>query len=373
MTPCPERRRTFLHGIATRVPEHSYTQAFARRFLLELQGTTPRRRAFIEKVYANTGIEKRHTVIGDYGRAPEEHTFYPRTADLRPEPETWYRNDRFIIEAGRLAEGVAEDLLTRSPAVERGRITHLITVSCTGFSVPGFDIHLVKTLGLNRNVHRLHIGFMGCYASIPALKTARDIAVAHEDAVILIVGVELCSLHFQQKFTPEIVVANAIFADGAAAALVSSNPSLTEGPSLTLDTFASHLIDDSEKDMAWRIGKHGFDMRLSLYVPSLIQSNIKSIIDSLLDRGGVSFEAVNIFAVHPGGRAILDKIRDALGLPEDALKVSYDILREYGNMSSVTILFVLGRILESSVRGRIFAAAFGPGLTVESALLSKGA
>jgi predicted naringenin-chalcone synthase len=371
MTRCHDTPKIFVHGISSRVPEHSYTQAFALEFLLNLQGKTPRKREFLQKLYDNTGIEKRHTVITDYGKNPEEHTFFPKTPDLKPEPETWYRNDRFVIESNRIAALVAEDLFATLPAVNRKNITHLITVSCTGFSVPGFDIHLVKTLGLDRTVNRLHIGFMGCYAAFPAMKTARDICRAHPTARVLIVGVELCSLHFQQKFSPETVVANAIFADGAAAALVSADTSLIDGPVLTLDTFVSYLVDDSASDMAWRIGKHGFDMRLSLYVPAIIETNIKAVVQTLLDRAGESFDNIDLFAIHPGGRAILEKVGDALALPEGSLDISYDVLRRFGNMSSVTILFVLERILKGSAKGRIFSAAFGPGLTVESGLLSK--
>ncbi len=369
----PKHLEIFLHAVGTDVPEHSYTQTFALDFLLKLQGTTPTKRHFLEKVYANTGIEKRHTVINDYGKPPEAYTFYPKTPDLKPEPETWTRNDIFVEQADRLSVRAANALFSKLGDFDRTRVTHVITVSCTGFSVPGFDIHLVKTLGLNRNVHRLHVGFMGCYASIPALKTAKDICAAHPEAAVLIVGVELCSLHFQQKFTPEIVVANAIFADGAAAALVSADPDLTDTAPLRLDTFATYLVDDSEKDMAWRIGRHGFDMRLSLYVPSLIEMNIKAVIDALLDGTGCTLDDIDTFAIHPGGRAILDKLQASLGLRDGDLQVSYDVLREFGNMSSVTILFVLERIRAAASPGRIFAAAFGPGLTVESALLTKGA
>lgn len=366
-----EPPHVFVHAIATRVPETHYTQQFALDFLLGLQGTTARKRTFLEKVYANTGIEKRHSVIGDYGKPVDEYTFFPNSPDLKPEPETWYRNDRFVEEADRLATRTAEDLLARLPEFEKRRITHLVTFSCTGFSVPGFDIHLVKTLGLNRDVHRFHIGFMGCYAAFPVMKLARDICLAHEDATVLVLGVELCSLHFQQQFSPETVVANAIFADGAAAALISATPSVGDGPTLRLDRFATYLVDDSEKEMAWRIGKHGFDMRLSLYVPAIIETNIPQVVSRLLDGSGVALSDIDLYAVHPGGRAILDKVNEALSLPDGALDISYDVLREYGNMSSVTIFFVLEAMLAAPEAGRIFAAAFGPGLTVESGVLTK--
>jgi predicted naringenin-chalcone synthase len=368
----PAESAVYLHAVSTAVPENSYTQVFARDFLLELQGKSPKRRELLSKVYANTGIDKRHTVIDDYGKAPDAFTFYPKSADLKPEPSTERRNNLFVEASNRLSREAAENLLETLDRLDRGQITHLITVSCTGFSVPGFDIHLVKSLGLDKSIDRFHIGFMGCCAAFPAMKLARDICLAHEDARVLIVAVELCTLHFQQKFTPEIVVANAIFADGAAAALVSAHSEDARGEPLRMEAFSSYLIDDSEKDMAWRIGKHGFDMRLSLYVPKLIETNIETVLHRLLDQCGVAVDEIDLFAIHPGGRAILDKVSDALRLDPGALDISYDVLREFGNMSSATIFFVLKQILERDRTGRIFSAAFGPGLTVETGLMSKG-
>jgi predicted naringenin-chalcone synthase len=361
----------FLHAIATGTPEHSYTQSFALEFLLALQGDSPKKRTFLERVYANTGIEKRHTVIDDYGKAPSDYTFYPKTPDMTPEPETWQRNDVFIRESNRLALSTAERLFEGQPSFERRLVTHLITVSCTGFSVPGFDLHLVKHLGLEKGVHRFHIGFMGCYAAFPAMKLARDICLAHPEARVLIVALELCTLHFQQTFNPETVVANAIFADGAAAALVSAQREDSPGPAFRMDGFSSYLIDDSEAEMAWRIGKHGFDMRLSMYVPRLIEANIREVVETLLTDTGVALGDIDRFAIHPGGRAILDKVAAELHLDPDALEVSYGVLRDFGNMSSATILFVLERILKAPDTGRVLAAAFGPGLTVESGILYK--
>jgi predicted naringenin-chalcone synthase len=369
-----EGTRPFLHAIATRVPAHSYTQSFALEFLLNLQGDDKKKRTFLERVYANTGIEKRHTVINDYGKEPSAHRFYPKNASLTPEPETWYRNDVYVTEANALAQDTAGALFDALEGLNPERITHLITVSCTGFSVPGFDLHLVKKTGLRKGVHRFHIGFMGCYAAFPAIKLARDICLAHPDAVVLIVALELCSLHFQQRFDPEIVVANAIFADGAAAALVTATPADAVGPaSLRLDEFATFIIDDSEADMAWKIGRHGFDMRLSLYVPKLIEANIKKVMATLLADAGFTEDDIDLFAIHPGGRAILDKVAQELGLDgQAALASSYEVLREFGNMSSATIFFVLERLLRGRDSGRIFAAAFGPGLTVESGIITKG-
>lgn len=362
----------FLHAVATDVPEHSYTQTFALDFLLQLQGESPKKRTFLERVYANTGIEKRHTVINDYGKEPSAFTFYPPNETMTPEPDTAARNDLFQRESNRLSEKSAAALFHRLQSIGPNEITHLVTVSCTGFSVPGFDLHLVKQLGLPKGVHRFHVGFMGCYAAFPAMKLARDICLAHPEARVLIVDLELCTLHFQQRFDPETVVANAIFADGVAAALVSARPEDAVGPSLRLDHFASHIIDDSEDDMAWKIGRHGFDMRLSLYVPKLIEANIRGVMATLLDEIGVSLGQVEHYAIHPGGRAILDKVASELDLSKEKLAFSYEVLRHFGNMSSATIFFVLEKWLNTADTGQLVSAAFGPGLTVESGLMTLG-
>ncbi len=243
-------------------------------------------------------------------------------------------------------------------------ITHLITVSCTGFSAPGFDYHLVKEFGLAPSIHRFHIGFMGCFAAFPALKLAQSLVRSCPGAQVMIVDVEACTLHFQKDFQPDVVVANALFADGAAALLVSAEP----GP-LQLHDFRSHIIPGSENDMAWIIGETGFDMKLSSYVPRLIEGNIQAILDRLFAGSDWDRSELKLWAVHPGGRAILDKTAQVLGLTNGELAVSYDVLRQYGNMSSVTIFFVLREILNRGEKGKLFACAFGPGLTVESGFL----
>jgi predicted naringenin-chalcone synthase len=361
----------FLHAIAGCVPEHAYTQEFALAFMLALQGTTDSRRTFLEKVYRGSAIGKRHTVIDDYGKDPAAYRFYPPRADLEPEPPTMARNDLYIREAAPLALSTAETLLAKLPAFDRSSITHLVTVSCTGFSAPGFDLALVKGLRLPATVERVHIGFMGCYAAFPALRTARDTCTAHPQARVLIVCLELCSLHFQKKFEPDIVVANALFADGCAAALVSACPEDSTGTRLRIGPILSRFLEDSEADMAWKIGAHGFDMRLSLHVPRLIGAHLGALVDELFARAGRRRDEVSIWAVHPGGRAILEKAAEALGIEAADLAVCYAVLEEFGNMSSPTILFVLERILDDPRRGTVFATAFGPGLTVESAILEK--
>jgi predicted naringenin-chalcone synthase len=363
--------QVYIHDIATAVPEHAYTQEFAVQFLCALPAYDERDRHFLRRIYRGTAIRKRHTVIGDYGKDPSEFTFYPPSVDLRPEPGVVQRNQLYVREADRLAVQTASKLLRQMPMLEPARITHLITVSCTGFSAPGFDLRLQKELGLSRNLHRFHLGFMGCYAALPALKLATDICRSRPEARVLVLALELCSVHFQQKAEREVMVANSLFADGAAAALVSAVPGDSAGAALRIEEFGSQYIEESEQDMAWTLGPVAFEMRLSVYVPRLIHSNIAAAVDGLLARAGLSRTDIAMWAIHPGGRAVLDKVAEALDLEQQSLWASYQVLAEYGNMSSPTILFVLEQLLRAEATGRIMAAGFGPGLTVETAFLEK--
>jgi len=367
-----KEKKIYLHKISTCVPEHYYTQEFGLKFLFELIGDTEKKRNFLTKVYTGSAIYKRHTVINDYGKDPEDYTFYPKNKKMIPEPSTMQRNDLYIKESNRLSLKAVKGLLKNFPDNIKKKITHIITISCTGFSAPGFDFHILKNLKLHPDIDRFHIGFMGCYAAFTGMKLAKEICTANEKARVLMVNVELCSLHFQQKFELDTVVANAIFSDGISAALISNYENDSKGDKLILHSFNSHYIPDSEDDMAWKIGLNGFDMKLSYYVPKLIDTNIMKILNNLLKKAGLKRDDIDIWAIHPGGKAILEKLEKTLNITRDDLKHSYDVLWEYGNMSSSTIMFVLDRIIkDKSKKGKIFAIAFGPGLTVESGLLEK--
>jgi predicted naringenin-chalcone synthase len=361
----------YLHGIATAVPEQWYSQDFALDFFLSLDGMDDRQRKFMKKIYAGSAIEKRHTVIDDYHKDPSEFTFYPPNKHLKPEPTTTQRNDLFIQAANRLSLDAVQKLFRGLPSADTSSITHLITVSCTGFSAPGFDMHLVKELSLAPSTRRYHIGFMGCYAALTGMSMAQTICRAEPDARVLLVNVELCSLHFQQKYDLDTMVANAIFSDGVSAALISAHEEDSTGNRISLDVFRSQYLNDSEKDMAWKLGDTGFDMKLSAYVPRIIYKNIDEILEGILSKSQFTAKDIDIWAVHPGGKAILEKVEQSVGLQHSDLQVSYDVLKEYGNMSSATIMFVLQRILHDDRSGNILALAFGPGLTVETGLLRK--
>lgn len=333
-------------------------------------------RDFLDRIYPGSAIETRHSVIADWGKSREEYSFFAQSDDMRPEPSLRRRNEIFATESANLAENAARTAFEESAGTQPSDITHIITVSCTGFSAPGLDYQLIRRLGLASDVNRFHVGFMGCFAAFPALKMADSFVRADPDSVVLVVCLELCSLHFQFKRERETMVANSLFSDGAAAAIVAA-ADRGHSEAYRLEGFASALLENSESDMAWTIGDVAFDMRLSAYVPKIVQKNIGGIVERLSSTVGLEPTDINAWAIHPGGRAVLDRVCRGLNLEPEILWASFDVLRDFGNMSSPTVLFVLKQLLEGRKRGlrkgeRVFSAAFGPGLTVEAAFLTVG-
>ncbi|MGO4690691.1 type III polyketide synthase [Glaciibacter sp. 2TAF33] len=401
-----------------------------------------------------SGIEKRHTVIEELtldadGAHPQ---FFDPVSRLLLIPSTRVRNELYIVEATKLFVEAGRRALAACPGVDAADITHVVTVSCTGFYAPGPDYMLVRELGLNPSTQRYHLGFMGCYASMPALRMAKQFVEGDPNAVVLIVSAELCSLHLRTSSDPDTIVASSLFADGAAAGIVSGRALAPGETALSLDHFETVITPVGEGDMAWKIGDEGFEMVLSSYVPHIIDDHIEGALApllardrqlcELLDRDGtlpasrhappepgeepglgsglepgsesdpvslpvsvgadtVSGDgpndgtltgslaadagasvallakplnvAIEHWAIHPGGRSILDKTEAKLRLSEEQLLPSRETLRQYGNMSSATVLFVLKAILDGTATEadqRVCAMAFGPGLTVETALMT---
>lgn len=364
-----------------------------------------------------SGIDTRHTVIEELtldadGADPK---FFDAVTGRLLVPSTRVRNELYITEATKLFVEAGRRALAACPGIEAADVTHVVTVSCTGFYAPGPDYMLVRELGLSPATQRYHLGFMGCYASMPALRTAKQFVEADPNAVVLVVSAELCSLHLRTSSDPDTIVASSLFADGAAAGIVSSRAPERGEIALNLDHFETVITPVGEGDMAWKIGDEGFEMVLSTYVPHIIDEHIEEALAPLFARdeslaelleadgsllasplasaagspddplGSSVLEspvtvlakpvtsAIAHWAIHPGGRSILDKTEAKLGLSEEQLVPSRETLRQYGNMSSATILFVLKAILDAPTtedRERVCAMAFGPGLTVETGLMT---
>ncbi len=358
----------FVHRIETALPEASYSQERALEFMQEHVATRPAVRRMLRSLYRNSGIERRHSVMGDWDGGAGDPLFLGPDGAIAS-PGTGARNAVYALEARRLFEELAH----RLTADEARSVTHVITISCTGFFAPGPDYHVVRALGLPGSTERYHIGFMGCYAAFQGLKLARTICDADPTAVVLVLSVELCTLHMQFSEDTDDLIAGAIFADGASGALVSARPPAEGEVALELHSFRSELAPEGEDAMAWTIGDQGFRMKLSTYVPELLGSTMGPLLDRVLGEAGLDRDRIDWWAVHPGGRAILDRVQEAGTIPDHALAASREILRRCGNMSSATILFVLDELLRrgsAQADDRILAMAFGPGLTIETGLLS---
>lgn len=353
-------------------------------------------RRLVAAAFDNAAVETRHTVLdelvddpgttddasGSSNSAPTHGSpvFYDSTTGVILSPPTGTRNRVYAARARDLFVAAAEEALAGSGGLGPADITHVITVSCTGFVAPGPDLWVVTALGLSPTTHRYHLGFMGCYGAFPALRAAAAFCRADRNAVVLIVCAELCSLHLHSSNVPDTIVSSSVFADGAAACVVTAR---TDGgaaepdddhPVLVIDDLHTVVTATGADDMAWSIGDNGFDMVLSSYVPRIIEENIARAIQPLFRADGDSVDSpadVEDWAIHPGGRGILDRVQEALALTDDQLAPSRAVLREYGNMSSATVLFILRDLLADGGAGRVCAMAFGPGLTVESGLFSR--
>jgi predicted naringenin-chalcone synthase len=334
---------------------HNAFIAFATGMLPE--GTT---RNLFRRMARLSAIEHRYSFVNpistdDGSWKDAEQVYVP--GDF---PVTARRMKFFESFAPQLAHSALDKLALTED--ERGAITHVIVTSCTGLYAPGLDFEVVKHLGLNTTVERTMIGFMGCYAAINALKSAHHIVRSVPEARVLILNLELCSLHFQETTELEQVLSFLVFADGCAATLVSA-----DAQGLAIDSFLALQIPETSHLITWRIGELGFDMHLSGQVPGEIGGALRQL-GSQVTRGNDPL-AIDLWAVHPGGRSILDAVEKGLALPADALADSRSVLARFGNMSSATVMFVLREIMQRAESGQQGCAmSFGPGLTAETML-----
>ncbi len=345
-----------INRIGTATPPHDIHGLFlglAERLLPE-----ERDKALFRRMAGRAGIEHRYSYLEPASTetaAADTEGFYATGAF----PGTAARMARYQEAAPRLAMAAIERL-----GIGVEGITHLIVASCTGFMAPGLDQVIVERAGLDPGVERTVVGFMGCYAAVNSLRLAHHLVRSEPDARVLVVNLELCTLHFNETQDLERLLSALLFGDGCSATLVTGDRA-----GLALTDFRAAALPASGDLITWKIGDQGFDMHLSGEVPQRIQAAMRAEA-ARNDAGGLLRgqrpEDFDLFAIHAGGRTILDAVESGLGLGTGALQWSRSVLRDFGNMSSATLMFVLQRILASGAPGKGLAMAFGPGLAAES-------
>ena len=354
-------------GIGTAQPTHLIEQADAAEFAVSINGVSAEHARTLQVLYRRSGVERRGSVLLKCAAGPEERQsfFFPPEDEADRGPSTADRMAQYAAEAPALALTAVRGALAEA-AIPLESIKHLVTASCTGFAAPGFDIVLMNELPLSPDVSRTHVGFMGCHAAINALRVASAMVAKDPGSRVLVCAAELCSLHFQYGHEPDSMVSNALFADGAAAAVLGAGTPSPDDWSLVKT--GSHLFADSLSAMSWHIGDRGFEMRLSNRVPELIAADLKPWVESWLAAEGLELDDVASWAIHPGGPRIVSAVMSALELPAGADAVSRQTLSECGNMSSPTLLFILDELRRRHAPRPCVALGFGPGLVVETAL-----
>ena len=343
----------YLNRIATAVPEHDVHDAFV--VFAEKMLADPRLRTVFRRMVSRANIAHRYSFLdpqrgsGQFS-SHDVHKFYR----LGSFPNTARRMELFEQSAPVLMRKTVDRLALNEQ--ERSGITHVLVTCCTGLYAPGLDFEIVDHLELSAGVERTMVGFMGCNAAINALKLARHIVRSDPKAGVLMVNLELCTLHLQETQELEQVLSFLVFGDGAAASLITAHEQ-----GIALDSFRAVMLPGTRGLITWKIRGLGFDMLLSGQVPAELGRALHEG-ELLSERDGI-----DLWAVHPGGRSILDAVEKGLELPIDALAASREVLSSFGNMSSATVMFVLQRMMQQARPGqRGCAMSFGPGLTAET-------
>jgi predicted naringenin-chalcone synthase len=360
-------------ALGTALPPTSLTQAEAVRLARAVCCRSEHEATWLPSIYGGSGIETRHlafdrAIIQDIldGTRHSGSPFLPAGRDDDSGPTGGQRMRHYQQQAPPLAQRAARAALHHSklpPSV----VTHLLTVSCTGFFAPGLDILLIKMLGLRPTVSRTHIGFMGCHGALNALRVADAFARADRRSCVLICAVELCGLHYHYRWDPQKMIANALFSDGAAA-VVGVPDSAALADAWRVAATGSCVFADSEAAMTWTIGDYNFEMTLGKCVPSLIAQNLRPWLSAWLAENELTIAQVASWAVHPGGPRILVAVEEALDFGRHTLDDSKAVLAECGNMSSPTLLFILDRLQRRNAPRPCVALGFGPGLVAEAVL-----
>jgi alkylresorcinol/alkylpyrone synthase len=351
-------------SIATAVPKYKHHQLDILQFMKTVYKQNDDENRKLQFLYKTAGIQNRYSILGDYGKPTNEWTFFSTNNTDFPSLEK--RMKLYNEWAAPLCVSAINECIQNK--IDNQQITHLITVSCTGMSAPGLDLQIAELMNLPKNINRTSINFMGCYAAIHALKMAEGILAANATANVVIVCVEFCTIHFQKEYTADTITASLLFGDGCAAVLVQNNSSNHNG--LVLQHFYSEIALKGKNDMAWELSSTGFLMTLSSYVSNLIEEDFEQLLTNALKNAHLTKKEITHWCIHPGGKKILQAVEKSIALQKIDLQHSYNVLNDYGNMSSPTILFVLKKQLDelqaTNTNATLFAAAFGPGITMET-------
>jgi predicted naringenin-chalcone synthase len=381
-------------GLGTALPVHTMSQEAALDMTTNIVGQDERQRRLLRVLFRKSAVKNRHTCVphpiayewikqeaelaaasvggGNGGFVPSvngssDESFLSEQPVLNWGPTTRERMQLYAEFAAPLAKE-AVGRAFEDAGFGPQDVTHLVTVSCTGFDAPGVDIELIDGLKLRPTTQRVNVGYMGCHGAINGLRVARGIAASDPKALVLLSATELCSLHYRFNWDDEGIIGNALFADGSAAIIVGNRDVHAGKPAFQLKATGSCLIPDSRHVMSWRVGDHGFEMRLTAEVSEKINTYLRPWMAEWLGEHGHSVESIASWAVHPGGPRILQSVEEALSLTRDATRVSHEVLSAYGNMSSPTVLFILDRMRRSQAPRPCVALGFGPGLVAEAAL-----
>lgn len=357
-------------GMGTALPEFAITQVYAAKASEAFLCSTENQRRVLHRLFRMSGVEKRYSVLLEReAEGAITQAFYHTKQNAEDNgPGMAARMQKYEEHAPKLAQIAAQRALAAADIPARA-ITHVVTVSCTGFFAPGLDYHLINALGLSPQTQRTHVGFMGCHGAMNGLQAAFAQAHAHNEAHVLVCAVELCSLHYRYEWNPEQIVAQALFADGAAAVVVKKS-SAEKNAAWRIADFNSFLIPNTKDAMSWRISDNSFVMTLAPQLPERLNLYLHDWLSAWLAKHGLDVRDVKSWAVHPGGPRILGAAAHSLQLAESELQASRAVLREYGNMSSPTILFILQELQTRAAETPCVALAFGPGVVAEAMLIT---
>ncbi len=352
-------------SLATSVPEFNHSQTEYAQKLAQAHQFNSKSTHKQHVIFAATTITKRHSVLADFGVPGLKGVLFGQQYPV-VSPSTARRNQAYIKEAPKLAYKSAKKAIDKWGG-DVNDITHIISVSCTGFMAPGIEFLLINDLGLSSSISRLGINFMGCFGAFNGIRTAKAIAQQNPEHRILLVCTELCSLHVQSDASINTMISNALFADGSASAIIGC---VSSGGVFEITVDKSLALADSRQDITWECGDYGYLMGLSKYVPAKLRKNIQPFVSALV-KNTVS-PAECDWALHPGGKSILAGVEKACGLTHDHTQSSWHVFRQFGNMSSPTFLFVLEELLKhKNAKPWVIGLGFGPGISIEGVLLKR--